>query len=218
MFFFEDPFDYDPLDDFFTYNYVPRRQAQRRIQYENAIQERLNQVLREEFGIDPYHRVNIQQRANQLAQQQKADSQDHSEIKKKVVDENRNEEAEPDQQIQHNYHQPVQHYQRVPYSSFYYSSASHFDGKNFVEEHREKVTDADGKVTQTTRRRLGDRWYEAKSITDKDGKTSSKETWHNVPEDKIEQFKAEWAENHEKKYAIDHDTAASQEKPEETKQ
>ena len=62
------------------------------------------------------------------------------------------------------------------------------------------MTDDDGSVHTTTRRRLGDRWYEQETHTDKDGKSTSKETWHNVPEESIESFKSEWSAKHGLKY------------------
>lgn len=209
MFFFDDPF-YDPLDDFFVNSYLPRSRAdvlEQRRNYNDAITYRLNQVLREEFGIDPYHNVDIRKRVHQLVTLQRHDRNDQSAFKQPVVDENRRYYGgdEPKQ----DYHQPPPPPQscphRVQYTSMYYTSSSNFDGKNFVEEHREKVTDADGSVHQTTRRRLGDRWYEVELNTDKDGKTTSKEQWHNVPEDQIEQFKADWAEKQQSKYALKHE-------------
>ena len=63
-----------------------------------------------------------------------------------------------------------------------------------VEEHRERVVRGDGSVHTVTRRQIGDRWYVHESHSTKDGESSSKETWHNVPEDAIESFKSEWEE------------------------
>ena len=105
-----------------------------------------------------------------------------------------------------------------PSPFYYFESHSIFDGEKFIEERKERTIDSEGKIHQSLKRRIDDQWYETEQTEDENGQAVNKETWHNVPEDKIEQFKAEWAENHEKKYAIDHDTAASQEKPEETKQ
>ncbi|OHT12814.1 cysteine protease [Tritrichomonas foetus] len=79
---------------------------------------------------------------------------------------------------------------------YYYEGKSRYDGHNYVEEHRERLTDSEGKVHVTQRRRLGDRWYENESITDEEGKTLTKESWHNVPEDQIENFKLEWGKHH----------------------
>lgn len=214
MFFFDDPFDYDPLDDFFSYRYNrPRRANQYRPRnpYYDTIEDRLNQVLREEFGLDPYHHIDIARRAQRLQHLRDVDAQDHSELKERVENEAREDRgadippSEPRGQAPPPppAHQIPQ--QRSPYRSYFYTTNSLYDGNRYVEEHREKVTDSDGKVHQTTRRRLGDRWYEAESTTDADGKTSSKETWHNVPENEQEQFKNEWAQHHEHKYALKHE-------------
>lgn len=210
MFFFDDPFDYDPLEDYFNYRYNRRRRQPqvRRNPYYDPIEDRLNQVLREEFGLDPYYNIDIERRARQLQHQRDLDSQDHSETKERIEDEVRRDRGEdiPQQPPQSHRPQPPQRaYQHQPPKTYFYSSSSSYDGKNYVEEHREKVTDADGMTHQTTRRRLGDRWYQAESTTDKDGKTTSRETWHNVPEDQTEQFKAEWTQQHDQKYALTHD-------------
>ena len=92
---------------------------------------------------------------------------------------------------------------------YFFQSRSSFNGKDYVEEHRERVTDDDGSVHTTTRRRLGDRWYEQETHTDKDGKSTSKETWHNVPEESIESFKSEWSAKHGLKYEGSSDAPAS---------
>ncbi|OHT07826.1 hypothetical protein TRFO_23870 [Tritrichomonas foetus] len=224
--FFNDPFDdlfVDPFDEMFNrYSYYrPRYQYVYRPRYINdyfaLINDRLNQVLSEEFGINPHHpHIDILKRARSLEHQKQLDSQDHSEIKEKIVHE-AEEEAHKAEEEAHqraaNSPKPKPSSKHSPYQSLFYESHSSYNGKNYVEEHRERVQDSDGKVHTTTRRRLGDRWYEATSITDEEGKTSTKETWHNVPEDQIEQFKQEWATQHQTKYApISHD---SSQKPEE---
>lgn len=85
--------------------------------------------------------------------------------------------------------------------SYFYSAQTTFDGKNFVEEEREKLTQPDGKVHFATKRRLGERWYESESITNENGETSCKETWHNVPEDEIDQFKLDWSQQYNNSYS-----------------
>jgi hypothetical protein len=79
-----------------------------------------------------------------------------------------------------------------------YQTKASFDGKNYVEEHRERVRGHDGEVRTVVRRRLGDRWYENETHRDKDGKETERETWHNVADDEIEGFKEEWSEKHQK--------------------
>ena len=87
--------------------------------------------------------------------------------------------------------------------SFFFSSSvtrqrgGGADGKSErVEEHRERVMAGDGSVHTVTRRQIGDRWYVHESHSTKDGESSSKETWHNVPEEAIESFKREWEDRH----------------------
>jgi hypothetical protein len=80
---------------------------------------------------------------------------------------------------------------------------STFNGRDYVEEHREKVTGADGETRIATRRRLGDRWYENEVHVDKDGKRTERETWHNVGDEDIEGFKVEWNDKQSGKAKFD---------------
>ena len=75
---------------------------------------------------------------------------------------------------------------------YYFESHSRFDGENLIEERKERTIDSEGKVHQSLKRILGDQWYETEQIEDKDGQIQNKETWHNVSEDDIENFKKEW--------------------------
>lgn len=88
---------------------------------------------------------------------------------------------------------PQQEERQFSFSSFRQSRRGGAAGE-LVEEHRERVVRGDGSVHTVTRRQLGDRWYVHESHSTKDGESSSKETWHNVPEDAIESFKSEWEE------------------------
>jgi hypothetical protein len=82
-------------------------------------------------------------------------------------------------------------------TEYRFQSRATYNGRDYVEEHRERFTGEDGGVHVRTRRRLGDRWYELEDHTDADGKTSQRETWHNVGDDQIEAFKQEWTERHQ---------------------
>jgi hypothetical protein len=68
-----------------------------------------------------------------------------------------------------------------------------FNGRDYIEEHREKVTGSDGTTRIATRRRLGARWYENEIQVDKAGEKTERETWHNVSDEDIDSFKAEWS-------------------------
>ena len=226
----------DPFDDFLDFSRFYYPPSFYFSPLDEPIDERLRPVFIDELGLASrykyhphidelglasryrYHpHIDIEKRARQLQDQRETDSHDHSEVKEKIkneveTDAKKAEEAAPKPKLRPR-----------PFRSLFSEIRSSFDGQNYVEEHREKITDADGKVHQKTRRRLGDRWYEAESITGNDGKTSTKETWHNVPEDEIEKFKSEWAEKHNLKYdkpteAIAHDEKKEEEHKEEQKQ
>jgi hypothetical protein len=79
---------------------------------------------------------------------------------------------------------------------------STFNGRDYVEEHQEKVMGADGKTRIATRRRLGDRWYENEVHVDKDGKKTERETWHNVGDEDIEALKLEWSKKYQSKARV----------------
>jgi hypothetical protein len=80
---------------------------------------------------------------------------------------------------------------------------STFNGRDYVEEHREKVIGSDGETRIGTRRRLGDRWYENEVCIDKEGKRTERETWHNIGDEDIEKFKLEWNEKQSGKAKIE---------------
>jgi hypothetical protein len=84
--------------------------------------------------------------------------------------------------------------QRTIQQSQAFGRETGFNGRGYIEEHREKVTGSNGEVRIVTRRRLGDRWYENEILIDNEGKKTERETWHNVGDDQIDQFKAEWSE------------------------
>jgi hypothetical protein len=92
--------------------------------------------------------------------------------------------------------------------SFVYQTRSTFDGENYVEEHRERVTGTDGENRTVVRRRLGDRWYENEIHTDKEGKRTERETWHNIADDEIDNFKQEWTQQRPVKTALESEPSA----------
>jgi hypothetical protein len=92
---------------------------------------------------------------------------------------------------------PEQPPQERPNFRKYYaeSRSSRYNGGDVIEERREKITNADGETRTITMRRIGDRWHQEETMSDKDGKTSQKESWHNIPESQMEQFKTDWDKN-----------------------
>lgn len=75
---------------------------------------------------------------------------------------------------------------------YYFEKHSKFDGEKIVEEQKERKIDSEGKIHQTLKRSLGDQWYQTEQIKDEEGKTTVKESWHNVSENEIENFKQKW--------------------------
>lgn len=123
------------------------------------------------------------------------DSVEHDEAEKKPAEGEKNEAQEhPEPKKEH----------PLPYQEFVFESHTTRNGKELVEEHRERVTDTDGSVHVATKRRLGNRWYVNETHTNKDGKSFSKETWHNVSEDQMEHFKREWSLKNA--HALKHDS------------
>jgi hypothetical protein len=92
--------------------------------------------------------------------------------------------------------------------SFVYQTRSTLYGENYVEEHRERMTGTDGENCTVIRRRLGDRWYENEIHTDKEGKRTERETWHNVADEEIDNFKQEWTQQRPVKTALESEPAA----------
>ena len=86
-------------------------------------------------------------------------------------------------------------------------------GDEVVEEHLERVTNGDGSVHAVTRRQIGDRWYVHESHSDKDGVSTTKETWHNVSDGEIDSFKKEWDAKHGR--GIEHEEAPAIEQEQE---
>lgn len=72
---------------------------------------------------------------------------------------------------------------------------SFMNGPHMIEEYREKSVGADGEKHEVTTRRLGNKWVQIDTTTDKEGKKTIKEKWHNVSENQEEEFKKKWEEH-----------------------
>lgn len=80
---------------------------------------------------------------------------------------------------------------------YQYFSSRTFNGGDYVSEHRERVVSSNGEVHVRSRRQLGNQWHEVETHTNSEGKNEERETWHNVRDDEIEQFKADWCQRHQ---------------------
>ena len=182
------------FDSPFIYGYRPRYYVYRpRVsmfdRYIANIASHLADLL-DEVPAKQQHSLEFEKKKHALEMAMRRDAQDHSETKAKAEaaakslygsDEAPSASPKPSKKA------PVLR------RGYFFESRSSFNGKDYVEEHRERVTDEDGGVHIKTRRRLGDRWYEQETHTDNEGKVSSKETWQNVPSEEIVSFKSEWS-------------------------
>lgn len=99
-----------------------------------------------------------------------------------------------------------------PSPFYYFESHSIFDGEKFIEERKERTIDSEGKIHQSLKRRIDDQWYETEQTEDENGQAVNKETWHNVSEDGIEQFKQDWISNSSQKLGLTENDKKEEEK------
>ena len=202
--YFEDPFYYGYRPTYYR-AYRPRVSALDR--YMASVERRLEELLEDEMFF-PRHGLEFEARKAALENAMKHDAEDKSDTKAK---------AEAEAKAQYGSDEaprakPKEEKKPLPYRGYFFQSRSSYNGQDYVEEHRERVTNSDGTVRTTMRRRLGDRWYENETHTDKDGKSTSKETWHNVPESDIEKFKDEWSAKHSLRHEKTEETPAVEDK------
>jgi hypothetical protein len=184
---FNDPFYYRPT--YWIQNPWYSRRKSLFERYLDALDQRFFSILTDDAA-------QLLELENQ-AKQENPPTTENPKIEAKPADpkiEAKPDDAKTDQKTDE---QSVQPKVRSPWYGRQYISHTKttFNGENYVEEHREKVTGSDGETRIATRRRLGDRWYENETHIDKDGKKSERETWHNVPDEDIEKFKLEWSQN-----------------------
>ena len=124
-------------------------------------------------------------------------------------------ESEKHIQDQNNETSETNQKQSIPLPVYYFESHSRFDGEKIIEERKERKIDSKGKVHQTLKRRLGDQWYETEKVEDENGGIENKETWHNVSEEEIENFKKEWTSKSFKKLQLNTNCEYKEDKQEE---
>ena len=161
--FFDDPFYYGYRP---TYYRVYRPRVSVFDSYMADVAQRLEELLEDEMFY-PRHSLDFERRKAALENAMEHDAADHSEAKAKAEREAKSlyNEAKPEEKSTEA-PQPKPEKKPLPYRGYFFQSRSTFNGKDYVEEHREKVTGGDGSVHTTMRRRLGDRWYENETHTD----------------------------------------------------
>jgi len=213
---FNDPFFYRPS---YTYAYRPfnswnasspyryARAADLFDRYLDAFEERLFSGLNpEEQSWDADSEESARQ--PQIQSQSQPDEASKAESANRIPEPPK-ADAGSSQSPQQRQEQRVRQKQEPGYArSFVSQTRSTFNGQNYVEEHRERVTGADGHNRTVVRRRLGDRWYENEIHTDKEGKRTERETWHNVADDEINHFKQEWTQQRPVKAALESEPLA----------
>ena len=134
--------------------------------------------------------------------EQQREKEIHDDKENQPIDNNNNEEAKEDQKCE----------EKQTLEPFYYfESHSKFDGEKIVEEQKTRKTDSEGKIHQTLKRRLGDQWYQTEQIKDENGKTIVKESWHNVSENDVDNFKKEWMNMIGYQQKLDHEIEGEKE-------
>jgi hypothetical protein len=178
---------------YYTYDpFTFRRTPSRRARYLNYLENRLASLINDEF--DDFW---------DSSPQPKQVDHDQSPSQPPVTASGEGQ-PQPQPQLPAETKQPAENPHSNPpekksrgLSEYHFQSRATYNGRDYVEEHRERFTGEDGGIHIRTRRRLGDRWYEVEDHTDADGKKSQRETWHNVGDDQIESFKQEWTERHQ---------------------
>ena len=196
--YFDDPFDYGYIP---TYYRVYRPRISVFDKYMADVAQRLDKLVKDEMFY-PRHSLELEEKKEAHESAMKDDAKDKSEAKAEAKAQHGSDQAP----------EPKKERRARPNLGYFFQSRSTYNGRDYVEEHRERVAEDDGSVHTTLRRRLGDRWYETETHTDKDGKSTSKETWHNVPESDIEKFKEEWTAKHELKHEKSEPTPAVEDK------
>ena len=192
---FSDPFDYRyapkhvvrAYDPFFGYYYKPvgKNYDPFGINSLGAYMHAMDQAFNQMFGY--YDEEDEEQETSQ----EKKETQNKEE---KVENINTQETNTKENDNKVNTETPKKEVKKTE-QPHYWSRSSVFSSHSSggVEEIREKTYDSKtGETVESQTRRIGDRWCRIDTVTDKEGSSKSKETWHNVADDEMEKFKKEW--------------------------
>jgi hypothetical protein len=187
-----------PLYTYYTYDPFCLRQRQhQRARYLNYLENQIASLFNDEFA-DFYGQPQSNKSLPPSDENMKSTQTEQTE--KTAKTETPDQVNKPDTTMKSD-KQAEQEKQEKPVTTprrYQYFSSRTFNGGDYVSEHRERVVSSNGEVHVRSRRQLGDRWHEVETHTDCEGKNTERETWHNVPDEQIEQFKTEWCERHER--------------------
>ncbi|KAH0806825.1 cysteine protease [Histomonas meleagridis] len=196
---FYDPFEYRPIRIYHPFNAMNR--------YFNNLEHRLNSLFADAFDEEFNNMIEQDKPKEEKEQKEQKEEKPKEETQQKIVKKNEN-------YIPQNYYRT-------------YSSQRYFNGNEKFEEIREQTNDGD-KTYISKIKRIGNRWVQVDEVVDKEGKKTTKETWHNVGEDEIDAFENEWSlrrgieakkKKNEEKPAIKSENTEKKEEPkEETKE
>ncbi|KAH0806826.1 cysteine protease [Histomonas meleagridis] len=196
---FYDPFEYRPIRIYHPFNAMNR--------YFNNLEHRLNSLFADAFDEEFNNMIEQDKPKEEKEQKEQKEEKPKEETQQKIVKKNEN-------YIPQNYYRT-------------YSSQRYFNGNEKFEEIREQTNDGD-KTYISKIKRIGNRWVQVDEVVDKEGKKTTKETWHNVGEDEIDAFENEWSlrrgieaigSKNEEKPAIKSENTEKKEEPkEETKE
>lgn len=173
-------FGYNPFYDDYYYRpirvYNPFNSMTR---YINHLERRMNSIFSDILENEFYNMIESKSNDNTNQEEEKSKeselSKDVKETQSKIVKKESKEKENP----------------KSNYSTYLTEHNYCYNGRDKFEEIREKTSDGD-KTYVSKIKRIGNRWVQIDEVIDKEGKKTTKETWHNVSEDEIDSFENEW--------------------------
>ena len=183
-------FGYNPFyDDYYYYRpirvYNPFNSMSR---YMTRLEDRMNSIFNDIFEEEFYNALEDKSKENDKGNKGNKENKENkeSEISKEVKETQRNIVKSKEEEKE----------KEKPESNYYYKTFSttrnySHNGKDKFEEIREQTSDGNNTYISKIKR-IGNRWVQVDEVVDKEGKKTTKETWHNISENEIESFEDEW--------------------------
>lgn len=149
--------------------------------YINHLERRMNSIFSDIFENEFYNMIESKPTTN--------DNDNNNDNNKK---EENSKESEFSKEVKETQEKILQNESKDYSKTSYLTEHNYcYNGRDKFEEIREKTSDGD-KTYISKIKRIGNRWVQIDEIIDKEGKKTTKETWHNVSEDEIDSFENEW--------------------------